>query len=246
MRFLFFILLITVNTTLGQNVIVAKGKVVDANNNPIIGVSVINKTQITATSTNEDGNYSITSKIGDEIMLAHLSYETSYLIVKDEKEKIAQLNIKEKEIETVYVTNYKLTGYLEIDTKYISVNENYRFTVPGLNLGYEPGKSAPKAVENLLSSLKDPVDLVYNLFSRKEKDLKKVIEFKNDAAFRKSIQEQNDREMILAILQMDKPQLDKILEKCNYSKAFIDTASDLQVLDALASAYEEYKVVKTR
>lgn len=46
------------------------------------------------------------------------------------------------------------------------------------------------------------------------------------------------------LLQMDKAEIAKILEKCNYSKVFIDSASDLQVLDALATAYSDYQVLK--
>ena len=40
--------------------------------------------------------------------------------------------------------------------------------------------------------------------------------------------------------------VDKILEKCNYSRSFINTASDLQVLDALATSYNDYKVLKRK
>jgi hypothetical protein len=46
------------------------------------------------------------------------------------------------------------------------------------------------------------------------------------------------------LLQLDKNEIDKILEKCNYSRSFITTASDLQVLDALATSYNDYKVLK--
>jgi hypothetical protein len=45
------------------------------------------------------------------------------------------------------------------------------------------------------------------------------------------------------LLQLSKSEIAKILEKCNYSKVFIDSASDLQVLDALATAYEDYKIL---
>jgi len=38
--------------------------------------------------------------------------------------------------------------------------------------------------------------------------------------------------------------LKKKVEKCNYYRSFITTASDLQVLDALATSYNDYKVLK--
>ena len=61
---------------------------------------------------------------------------------------------------------------------------------------------------------------------------------------KKLLSQQTDREAISMLLQMDKAEIAKILEKCNYSKVFIDSASDLQVLDALATAYSDYQVLK--
>jgi hypothetical protein len=52
-----------------------------------------------------------------------------------------------------------------------------------------------------------------------------------------------DREMLMVLLQVDKVDLDEIVSQCNYSKDFINTANDLQVLDAISECYEEYKVL---
>ena len=156
------------------------------------------------------------------------------------------LQEKINEIETIVVTSYNLTGYLEIDTKLIPVNENYRYNIAGLNLGYEPGMKAKNATENLMKALSNPVDLVYSLFNSKEKDLKKLIDLKNDANFAAILSKNTDRESLVMLLQLDKNEIDKILEKCNYSRSFITTASDLQVLDALATSYNDYKVLKRK
>ena len=42
---------------------------------------------------------------------------------------------------------------------------------------------------------------------------------------------------------MEKVDIEDILNNCNYSKSFIKTANDLQILDAISSCYEEYKVL---
>ena len=137
-------------------------------------------------------------------------------------------------------------SFSNFDTKLIPVNENYRYNIAGLNLGYEPGMKAKNATENLLKSLSNPVDLVYSLFNSKEKDFKKLIILKNDAHFASILSNNTNREVLFMLLQLDKNEIDKILEKCNYSKSFINTASDLQVLDALASSYNDYKVLKRK
>ena len=41
----------------------------------------------------------------------------------------------------------------------------------------------------------------------------------------------------------EKVDIDDILSNCNYSKSFITTANDLQILDAISSCYEEYRIL---
>ncbi len=48
----------------------------------------------------------------------------------------------------------------------------------------------------------------------------------------------------MVLLQVTKYDLDEIVNQCNYSKDFINTANDLQVLDAISECYEEYKVIQ--
>ena len=85
--------------------------------------------------------------------------------------KIKTITLLEKvnEIEPILISHLLLTGYLQIDTKLIPINENKRFNIAGLNLGYEPGMKAPKATQNLINALTNPVDLVYSLFNTKKK-----------------------------------------------------------------------------
>jgi hypothetical protein len=49
--------------------------------------------------------------------------------------------------------------------------------------------------------------------------------------------------MLTTLLQVDRVDLDLLITECNYSKDFIRTANDLQILDALSECYEEYKVL---
>ncbi len=225
-----------------------KGKIIDIKTKMSIArVTVLNKNTTAVVLASEDGQFEISAKINDKLLFSHLGYTYAEVEVNQKwmsGNKIISLIEKENEIETVLVTSYTLTGYLEIDTKLIPVNENYRYNIVGLNLGYEPGMKAKNATENLLKSLSNPVDLVYSLFNSKEKDFKKLINLKNDTHFSAILSSNTNREVLVMLLQLDKNEIDKILEKCNYSKNFITTASDLQVLDALATSYNDYKVLK--
>jgi hypothetical protein len=227
-----------------------KGKIMDIKSKmPIERVTILNKNTSAVVLASENGDFEISAKANDKLLFSHLGYNYAEVVVNQKWYSEVQtifLCLKENEIETVLVTSYTLTGYLEIDTKLIPVNENYRYNIAGLNLGYEPGMKAKNATENLLKSLSNPVDLVYSLFNSKEKDFKKLINLKNDTHFASILSNNTNREVLVMLLQLDKNEIDKILEKCNYSKNFINTASDLQVLDALATSYNDYKVLKRK
>ena len=225
-----------------------KGKITDIKTNTSIArVTVLNKNNSSVVLASENGEFEITANMNDKLLFSHLGY--NYVEVEVNQKwlsgnKTIQLIEKVNEIEPVMVTSYNLTGYLVIDTKLIPVNENYRFNIAGLNLGYEPGMKAKNATENSMKALSNPVDLVYSLFNSKEKDLKRLMDLKNDANFAAILSKNTDRESLVMLLQLDKNEIDIILEKCNYSKSFINSASDLQVLDALATSYNDYKVLK--
>lgn len=225
-----------------------KGKISDIKTNASIArVTVVNKNNSVVVLASENGEFEITANVNDKLLFTHLGYNYAEVEVNPKwlsGNKTILLSEKINEIETVVVTNYNLTGYLVIDTKLIPVNENYRYNIAGLNLGYEPGMKAKNATENLLKSLMNPVDLVYSLFNTKEKDFKKLLDLKKDVNFAAILSKNTNRESLVMLLQLDKQEIDNILEKCNYSKSFINTASDLQVLDALATSYNDYKVLK--
>lgn len=230
--------------------LIVKGKIFDIKTNASISrVTVVNKNNSSVVLASENGEFEIIANRNDKLLFSHLGYNYAEVEVNQKwlsGNKSILLSEKVNEIETVLVTSYNLTGYLEIDTKLIPVNENYRYNIAGLNLGYEPGMKAKNATENLLKALSNPVDLVYSLFNSKEKDFKKLMDLKNDTHFSAILSKNTDRESLVMLLQLDKNEIDIILEKCNYSRSFIATASDLQVLDALATSYNDYKVLKRK
>ena len=68
---------------------------------------------------------------------------------------------------------------------------------------------------------------------------------KEDDEIRNQLAKRFDREMLTVLLQVDRVDLDEIVSQCNYSKDFIKTANDLQILDAISECYEEYKVLSS-
>jgi hypothetical protein len=73
--------------------------------------------------------------------------------------------------------------------------------------------------------------------------MRKLRQIKEDNNIKDLLASKFDRETLIALLQIEEVDIQDILSNCNYSKSFIKTANDLQILDAISGCYEEYKVL---
>ncbi|MEZ4854827.1 carboxypeptidase-like regulatory domain-containing protein, partial [Flavobacterium sp.] len=162
------------------------------------------------------------------------------------KNKTAKVALTEKAfaLEEVVIKQYNLTGYVEVDTRLIPIVENKRYSISGLDAGYEVGDKSPNAVTKVLQSVFNPADFLYNVFGKRPREMRKLKEIKKDNTIRDLLATKYDRQTIAALLEVDKDDIPLILQNCNYSEYFIKTANDLQILDAISACYEEYKILK--
>lgn len=216
---------------------------------PMQNVHVINTTKIVGTVTSGNGEFEIYAKVNDTLLFSYLGFETIKVKVSNDwvKNKYSKIYITEKAyaLEEVIVSQYNLTGYVQVDTKLIPVKENvYRYSISGLNEGYEVGDKTPGAVSKVLGAIFNPADFLYSAFGKRPRQMKKLKEIKKDDTIRNLLASKFDRETLAALLEIDKDDIPQILQKCNYSEYFIKTANDLQIMDAISACYEEFKVLK--
>ena len=216
---------------------------------PIPNVNIININKVRGAQTDANGYFEIDVQPSDTLHFTLIGYQSLRVRVTNDwiKNKITrfQLTAKAIALEEVVISPFKLTGYLEVDAKLIPVKENnQRYSISGLSQGYEAGAYSPGAFGKVLGSIFNPADMLYNFFGKKPKELKRLREMRKDDTVRNLLETKYDREMITALLGIDKTEIAEILQRCNYSEAFIQTANDLQVLDAISGCYEEYKVLK--
>lgn len=231
-----------------QDSTLVSGRVLNAANDvPIENAHVVNLNQVVGSVTNEDGEFSIRASVNDTLYFSYLGFKSirvrvtnDWLRYGDVKVKMTELGIA---LEEVVVRPIQLTGYLEIDSKNIPIYENYRYSISGLNSGYEGGDRSPGAVSRVIGAIFNPADALYNLFGKKPQEMKKLREMKNDDNIRNLLQSKFDRQTLMALLQINRPDIDEILRRCDYSRDFIETANDLQILDAMSGCYEEYKLL---
>ncbi|MFV5695752.1 carboxypeptidase-like regulatory domain-containing protein [Flavobacterium sp. LB3P122] len=217
---------------------------------PLSNVNIININKVRGATTDSRGYFEIDVQPNDTLHFTILGFQSLRVRVTNDwiKNKSTKIQLTEKAIalEEVVIRPFNLTGYLEVDSKLIPTKENYRYSISGLTQGYEAGEYSPNAFGRVLGSIFNPADMLYNFFGKNPKDLKKLKEMKKDDTVRNLLESKFDRETISVLLGVDKNELAEILQRCNYSEAFIQTANDLQIMDAISGCYEEYKILKKK
>jgi hypothetical protein len=247
--FFFILLPIFVFAQEKENSATIQGIIKDDNSGLVLpAVNVINVNTVKGVITDEKGSFSLEAFANDTLHISLLGYKSIKVKVTNDwiknKTTTIQLTQKAYALEEVVVRPYVLTGYLEIDAKLIPTRENYRYSISGLSEGYEAGEYSPSAFGRVLGSIFNPADMLYNFFGKKPKELRRLKEMKKDDTVKNLLASKFDRETISALLGVSKSEIAEILERCNYSEAFVKSANDLQIMDAISACYEEYKILK--
>ncbi|GAA3520459.1 carboxypeptidase-like regulatory domain-containing protein [Aquimarina addita] len=227
------------------------GKIINAANDvKLESVHIVNLSQVIGTVTNNEGNFEIKAKVNDTLYFTYIGFKPLKVRVTNDWKKFGEVKIKMTEIgialEEVVVADVRLTGYLEIDAKNIPIYNNYRYSISGLNTAYEGGSRQPGAVDKVLGAIFNPADFLYNMFGKRSNELRKLRKMKKDDEIRNLLETKFDRATLMALLQVERLDIDEILRNCNYSTDFIKFANDLQILDAISECYEQYKTLNRK
>lgn len=219
----------------------------DADDTSLENVNIVNLNQVIGTTTDDKGNFKMRAAVNDTLFFSYLGFKSIRVRVTNDWMKYGEVKIKMTELgialEEVVIRPIELTGYVEVDAKIIPIYDNYRYRIAGLGVGYEGGKSQPGAVSKVLSSIFNPADFLYNVFGKRPKQMRKLRKMKEDDEIRNLLQSKFDRETLMAVLQLERDDINEILNHCSYSIDFIKSANDLQILDAISECYEEYRVL---
>jgi hypothetical protein len=222
--------------------------VTDATLVPIQGVNIININKVKGTVTDAKGNFTIEAGVNDTLHVSFIGYQSIKVKVTNDWIKyknVTKIPLTERAytLEEVVINKYSLTGYLQVDSKLVPIKEDYRYRIAGLTQGYEGGENSPSSFKKIVNSVFNPADLLNNIFGKKPAEMRRLKEMKKDDTVRNALAAKFDRETLAALLGITKDDITDILERCNYSEAFITTANDLQIMDAISGCYEDYKAV---
>ena len=246
--FLLTILFLSFNIN-AQNASTVKGKIVESGTiSPLENVNIVNLNKVIGTATDQNGEFEIRVSVNDTLHLSYLGYKSIKVRVTNDwisfgTSATIEMTELALALEEIVVSQMKLTGYLELDIQQVPIQQNFRYSISGLNTAYESKPSTPGTISRVLGAIFNPADFLYKMFGKKPNEMHKLRQMKKDDEIRNILMSRFDREMLTVLLQVDRVDLDLLITECNYSNDFIRTANDLQILDALSECYEEYKVL---
>jgi len=244
-----FLFSVLVTASYAQEVVAIRGTVENASDDSVLeNVNIVNLNQVWGATTDKKGAFEIRAVVNDTLFFSYLGFKSIRVRVTNDWLSYGTVKIKMTEIgialEEVIVKPVTLTGYIEVDARTIPIYDNYRYRIEGIGgSGYEGGDKQPNAVNKVLSSVFNPADFLYNVFGKRPRQMKKLRKMKENDAIRNLLASKFDRETLMAVLQLERLDIDEILNNCTYSSDFITAASDLQILDAISECYEEYRVL---
>ncbi len=250
--FLFFMFSTFLFSQESSSTSVISGTIINDNSKaPMGNVNIININKVKGVVSDSQGFFELNASVNDTLHISFIGYKSVKVRVTNDwiKNKTTKIAMTEKAyaLEEVVVRPFNLTGYLEIDAKLIPTVENYRYSISGLTAGYEAGDAySPNAFGRVLGSIFNPADMLYNFFGKKPRELRRLKEMKKDDTVRNLLASKFDRETVAVLLGVTKKEIAEILERCNYSEAFVKTANDLQIMDAISACYEEYKILRKK
>lgn len=238
----FLLTLICGFTSYAQEKQVVKGIIYnDISFLPIDDVNVINLSKVKGAVSRLNGSFEIEASLNDSIHFSYPGYLAIKLKVtndwlKDDNVKI-YLTEQTYTLDEIIIKKYDLTGFLEADTKLIELETRMNYNVNKGNgtLGYYSNAA--------VGSYFSPVDVVYNIFKGKARNLKKLEAVKEDQNMLALLQTRYDRETVCGLLGITKQEIVKTLENCNHTDRFIYTATDFQIYQALNECYEQSKIM---
>lgn len=230
-------------------IISLKGQIVNGfDKKPLAGAHVFNMNSIRGSVTNNDGTFSIPTKVNDTIFLSYIGFQSVKIKITNDLMKGNELEIslyeQSEKLAEVNVKSTTLVGVLEIDAKNVPTDKFTRIHINGLPQTYEVGTPRKRTYSSPVDAVFHPIDFVHNLFGKNPKQLRKLKKMKDQNEIREMLNDKVDRELMLEYLELSRAEFDELLDNCNYSDYFIQTASDVQVLEAFLECYESYNAVK--
>ncbi len=211
---------------------------------PITGANIVNLTSLDGTTSDGNGMFALPAKINDSIIIAFMGYKTVNIKVTQEnlhKHQTIYMLEAPLALDEVIISSNQLTGNLQVDVNLIPIQKPIDISPKIAAMFGNPEPTAISRINDALKKIMNPVDLIYNIFATRAKDIRRLKKIQQEDKVKQILAHKFDREILSRLLKIDKKDVYLVLEMCDYPEKFIRTANDLQILEAILNCYSRYE-----
>lgn len=227
--FIFILLLLMAGDIAAQDsLVLVKGKVIQDVRVGFSNLIVVDMRSGLGYPGNVDGTFEIEVQKNDEIMVYSDGYAKSYISLKDSAYKaVYEVEVTLKRLEVVYdntvtIRPGKTLEELREEQEKIG---SYRY-VPVVGRG--------------LSGLSSPFSLLYQMFSRREKDERMYVELLNEEAYKDALKSIIYYYISADLFILRDDEVETFIDYCDLNPEFVKRASLYEVGNALNQCYKSY------
>ena len=243
-KFLTFIFILSSLTVVAQDNLFTGTLIHAGTKQVIVGANIVNLTSLDGTTSDQNGMFSMPAKVNDSIIIAFMGYKTINIrITTDKLGKHQTIYMLDAPVvlDEVIVGSNQLTGDLKVDVNLIPIQKPIDLSPKIAAMFGSPKPTALSRVNDALKKIMNPVDLIYNIFSTRAKDIRRLKKIQKEDKVKQILSNKFDREILSRLLKIDKKDVYLVLEMCDYPEKFIQTANDLQILEAILNCYSHYE-----
>lgn len=208
---------------------------------PIKYAHIININNNRATISDTLGNFDIRLRPGDSLRISSIGYQQKFYQYTGEWENIVfeRISLKERvyEISEVKITPWGT--YEEFKNRFMNLDrETPREQLHPLVWDFL--QERPENVEPIEPGISSPVSMIYNIFSKEAKERRKYEELQKQEAREKKIQSKFNRESIGNLTGLKGEKLDRFMEFCNFTDAYILNTKEYFILERVKKKYKQF------
>lgn len=194
------------------------------------GVHVINTRTLNGTVSDADGFFEIELQKGDSILFSNIAFKYLYFVYRDStvlEEVVIEMEEQNYLLDEVSVFSYELTTNkpraIELRKPAVKSNDEIR------------PRTYVKA-----NSLQNPAEYLYNLFGSKPRQLRKLAELEAEDAYRRKLEESNNRNAVVSLTGLDREELEAFMFYCKYVPINMNRLNDYEFLLAVKACFYRY------
>lgn len=209
---------------------------------PVKYAHVINTGNYYGTISDTLGNFKIKGAPGDTLLITAIGYENKIFSYDGEYKPFIVRSIPMEEktymIEKVEVTPWGT--YQDFKEKFLNMEvDNPREAIhPRI---WDDLQEPPDTIIPPQPGLESPISLIYSIFSREGKELRKYKELQEEKTIQEKIRSKYNREIVSEITGLENEELIRFMEFCNFSDEYLLKTRKYFILERLKEKYKEYK-----